>query len=83
MNCKIVSPKKTLFSGPVESITLPSQNGEVQILPGHAESFFLLRKGEIVLKTKERKKTISVSEGIFYVASNEAVSIVLNEEAKI
>ncbi len=73
---RVVSPEKTLFFGVAESITLPTENGEIQVLPGHAESFFILEKGEITLEIKKKKEKISISKGIFHIAKDNAVSIV-------
>lgn len=74
--CKIISPQKTLFSGEVESITLPSFNGKAQVLENHAESFFVLRDGDIILQIGNEKKKIPVKKGIFHIFDNRAVILV-------
>ena len=81
IDCKIISPQKTIFSGKVKSITLPSAKGECQVLPGHAESFFLLNKGEIILRGEIGEKRISISEGIFHIKEDQSI-ILINPERK-
>ncbi len=76
ITCKIISPQKTLFSGEVESITLPSFDGEAQVLENHAESFFILRNGKIILWLKNGRKEISIKKGIFHILDNRAIMLV-------
>lgn len=35
MHLKIASPEKQIFAGEVEQVTLPTEIGELTILPGH------------------------------------------------
>lgn len=35
MHLKIASPEKQIYAGEVEQVTLPTESGEVTILPGH------------------------------------------------
>ena len=50
MQLEIVSPEAQLFSGEIESITLPGASGSFQILNNHAPIVSTLKKGEIKLK---------------------------------
>ncbi len=45
MYLEIVSPEATLFSGEVNSVTVPGINGEFQMLENHAPIVSLLQKG--------------------------------------
>jgi F0F1-type ATP synthase epsilon subunit len=59
LTCTITSPNKTEVYKNVRNITIPGISGQMQILPGHCESFFLLRKGNIILRRPNKlpKKT--------------------------
>lgn len=35
MHLKIASPEKQIYAGEVEQMTLPTESGEITILPGH------------------------------------------------
>ncbi len=35
MHLKIASPEKQIFAGEVEQVTLPTESGEITLLPGH------------------------------------------------
>ena len=47
MYLEIVSPEATLFSGEVTSVTVPSINGEFQMLQNHAPIVSLLQEGSV------------------------------------
>jgi F-type H+-transporting ATPase subunit epsilon len=51
-NFELVSPERILFSGPVESVTVPASEGEMTVLANHAPVMATLKPG-----------VISVSEG--------------------
>ena len=35
MHLKIASPEKQIYEGEVEQVTLPTESGEITLLPGH------------------------------------------------
>ena len=47
MYLEIVSPEATLFSGEVNSVTVPGENGEFQMLENHAPIVSLLQQGVV------------------------------------
>jgi F-type H+-transporting ATPase subunit epsilon len=47
MYLEIVSPEATLFSGDVDSVTVPGVNGEFEMLQNHAAIVSLLKDGQI------------------------------------
>ena len=47
MYLEIVTPEATLFSGEVDSVTVPGVNGEFQMLNNHAPIVSLLKKGNV------------------------------------
>ncbi|HRX63721.1 MAG TPA: ATP synthase F1 subunit epsilon [Candidatus Absconditabacterales bacterium] len=62
MKLKISSPTKTIFEGEIKQITLPTEIGEVSILPGHAPMVTALKPGIIKIIPE---KQVSTSEFIF------------------
>ena len=77
INCTITSPKKTIVYKNVLDITLPALSGQMQILPGHAESFILLREGNISLRQLNKKSEIIQNiNGECYI-KNDVVTIIL------
>lgn len=50
MQALIISPQDKKSFAELKSIILPAFAGELQVLPGHAESFIMLKQGEIILQ---------------------------------
>jgi F0F1-type ATP synthase epsilon subunit len=74
MKCKIFSLREIKTFHGVTSITLPASRGQMQVLPGHAESFIELQGGNVFLKSgKEQKQTLPVPGGICFISNNEIV----------
>ena len=51
MYLEIVSPEATLFSGEVDSVTVPGVNGEFEMLKDHAPIVSILKEGTIRINT--------------------------------
>jgi len=47
---EILSPTRLVFAGPVESIVLPSVEGLMGVLPGHARLLAVLSPGNITAR---------------------------------
>jgi len=77
INCTITSPIKTERYQNLLSIVLPAFSGQMQILPGHAESFILLQKGNICLQQLNKESEIIQNiNGECYI-KNDVVTIIL------
>jgi len=77
IKCTITSPQKTIIYKDVQSIMLPGFSGKMQILPGHAESFVLLQKGDVSLRQLSRpNKIIQIMNGECYIKNN-AMTVIL------
>jgi len=77
INCVITSFKKTIIYKNLRSITLPAFSGQMQILSGHAESFILLKKGDIIIQKSQKKQdNIQILNGECYI-KDDAVDIIL------
>ena len=50
MELQIVSPEAELFSGEVESVTIPGKSGSFQILNNHAPIVSTLVSGNVIIK---------------------------------
>ena len=78
LSCKIISGQGTEEYGNIEKAMLPGLSGQIQILPGHAETFLLFTKGDITLiqKGSMHSKVVSVDGGACHVLGD-VISIVL------
>ena len=79
MYIDIVSPETTLFSGEIQSITVPGTKGSFQILNQHASIVSTLTKGkvkiqgELILSEEVREKIVLENDGHYYLPINSGV----------
>lgn len=83
MYCKIQSPDSVIFDGEVKMVTLPTEQGEITVLPEHMPLVTVLKPGLIKILPKEsnfkskiksiqyvfdqKKINLSVSKGLAYI----------------
>lgn len=53
MILEIITPEASLFKGEVNSVSLPGQDGVLQILNNHAPIISALKKGELCFETNQ------------------------------
>jgi F0F1-type ATP synthase epsilon subunit len=75
LSCQLISSKEYQIIKNVSNVVLPGYLGELQILPGHAESFILLRKGNILIETKKLSNKIPIEKGLAFVNDNKIIII--------
>ena len=89
MILEIVSPEAVLFSGEVNSITVPGVDGSFQILNNHAPVVSLLQKGivkisaqsfkiskeskDLFTKINDQNYTLSISSGTIEMKDNKVI----------
>ena len=77
MYLEIISPEATLFTGEVESLTLPGTNGRFQLLENHAPIVSTLQAGNVKIKgnitiaeqVEDQFERISKQETLFAISS--------------
>ena len=52
MYLEIISPEATLFTGNIDSLTVPGANGSFQVLENHAAIVSTLTSGNVTLQGK-------------------------------
>ena len=71
LELKVISPEKILFSGEVENVTVPGENGEFEILSNHAPIISTLKLGIVSYTTTDKeKKTVNILGGFAEVQKN-------------
>jgi F-type H+-transporting ATPase subunit epsilon len=68
---KIVTPEKTVYEDSVDQLTLPTQEGEITVLPEHIPLIAVLAPGELVIKQNGKEIAMAVSGGMIEVRKNE------------
>lgn len=63
IHIKIITPKKIIFEDDIESITVPSSQGEITVLPHHANLFSLLADGIVTVRKSGSEEYFSIGSG--------------------
>ncbi|MEK9177324.1 MAG: F0F1 ATP synthase subunit epsilon [Patescibacteria group bacterium] len=72
MNVTIAKVHENLFAGEALSLSVPTTEGVVTILPKHEPLVANLKAGSVVVRTKDGEKTFSVTDGVLEVSGNQA-----------
>ena len=78
---EIVTPEKSLFSGAVDMVTVPSTHGYLGILPGHAPLLAELGIGNISYRIGAREALLSCCWGFVEVLPERVVVLAQTAEA--
>lgn len=79
MKLNIISPEKTLFSGNVESVTLPGVMGSFTILDKHAPIISALQKGVLSFHCTDKSKDLELPiDGGFIESKNNIVTVCID-----
>lgn len=71
-NLDIVSIESKLFSGEVSEVQIPSESGELSILPNHMAMVTILKKGKVTVKTEGGQEDYEIGKGVFSFSNNNA-----------
>jgi F-type H+-transporting ATPase subunit epsilon len=80
IHLEIVTAEQQLFSGEVNSVTVPSTNGYLGILPGHAPLLAELGIGEISYRIGDRTEFLFCSWGFVEVLPDRVVLLAQTAE---
>jgi F-type H+-transporting ATPase subunit epsilon len=73
LKIKILSPKHVIYEGEAESIFLPGDRGEFEILSYHTPVIGLLRRGNLVI---DWERSIAIRRGMVKFHNEECVVLV-------
>ena len=73
---EIVCPDRELFSGEVKSVTVTTDNGEIQIMRGHADLVAALKTGRAKVVLPDGKERSAAASGGFILVSGGLVKVV-------
>ncbi len=75
-SCTLRTSDGPLFSGALRSLTLPTNTGEVEVLPGHCEAYIALVPGQAVAVTADgARRALTVGAGVFKIKDDAAFAV--------
>ncbi len=63
LHLKIITPQKVALEEDINSLTAPSAQGEITILPRHVNLFALLYEGIVKIKSSSQEKYFAIGGG--------------------
>ncbi|NCU31768.1 MAG: ATP synthase F1 subunit epsilon [Candidatus Moranbacteria bacterium] len=79
---RIVTPERVVYSGEIYQATIPTQVGEVTILPNHRSYIASLKPGEMVVKEKSGKGEVDLAVAGGFIEFHDNKLVVLADEAE-
>ncbi|MCH5228112.1 MAG: ATP synthase F1 subunit epsilon [Muribaculaceae bacterium] len=70
MKLEIISTNEIMFSGEVESVTLPGVNGKFTVLKNHASLISVLKPGEVKYSNGGLETRIEIKGGLADIDNN-------------
>lgn len=75
LKLNLVTPERNVISEEADSITCPTADGYITILPGHADLISTIISGELSVKADGKEHFLHVSGGFIHVASGDEVRV--------
>lgn len=63
LHLKIITPKRIVLEKDIISITVPSSEGDVTVLPRHTHLFSLLKEGIVTYRTEKEEELLAIGGG--------------------
>jgi len=70
LHLRIVTPEKLIFDEEVSQVNVSTEQGEIGILPHHANLMAKLEPGELVIKRNGKVESMAIGDGFLQVADN-------------
>ncbi len=70
LHLKIVTPEKSIFDEKVSGVNVSTEQGEIGILPNHANLIAKVIPGELTIKRNGKVEMMAVGSGFLQVAGN-------------
>ncbi len=72
LHLEIITPDQTVYDGDVDSVTLPTGDGEITVLPHHIPLMTTLASGSAIVRVGGQEHVFAVSRGVVEV---DAISV--------
>lgn len=76
LHLQIITPEKTVFDDEVDQVTLPTQTGQITILPHHTHLITSIEPGDLVYKKHSKETLLASGYGFAQVANNQVKVLV-------
>lgn len=74
MKLQIITPEKVLYDDEIDELIVPTVNGEIAVLPHHADLLTQVAPGEMTIKHSGKEQHMAVTGG-FLEIGNDTISL--------
>ena len=71
LTLEIITPDQTVFQGQVDSVTLPTADGEITVLAHHIPLITSIQPGAVIARVGSEEHVFAVSRGVIEVQNSE------------
>lgn len=71
MQLNIITPTKSVLSEDVDQLTLPTETGEITILPNHVPLLTKVKPGELTIKKNNKQTFFAITGGFLEMKQNQ------------
>lgn len=76
LHLQIITPEKTVFDNEVDQISLPTEDGQITVLPHHTALMTSIVPGELNFKSHSKETVLASGFGFAQVAENDVKVLV-------
>ena len=67
---EIITPEKVIYKDEVDEVVVPTENGEIAILPNHINLLTQVNPGELIIKKGAKQEYLAITGGFLEVQHN-------------
>lgn len=82
LTLKIITQEKQLLEEQVDSVSLPTVNGEITVLTGHIPLFTKLQTGELVYRIKDKEQSVVLTDGFLDIGPNNTITVMVDSAVR-
>jgi len=71
LKLSIIGFDRVIYRGDADFVVLPTEWGEMGVLPGHTKLFTLLAQGKVRIKNKGKDESYPVNKGVIKITPDE------------
>lgn len=70
LQLEIITPSKVVLKEQIDQITLPTETGEITILPNHVPLITKIITGEMIIKKNQKSSFFAITGGFLEISNN-------------
>lgn len=73
IDLQIITPEKIAYQGEADAVSVPTQQGEITILPKHMSLVSTMKHGALVIRNEGKETVLAVYKGFVEIRKNQVL----------